>query len=95
MNAPNRPTPNTSRAVDLRHATHFSWDEFDRLPRILRDLMNYTPVNVGTGYVWAQIMGGSSIDAVARAAVTRWRGYARAQTLALYGPTHPSVLHAE
>lgn len=82
---------NVTPAADPRHATHFLWEEFDRLPRLIRDLMNYTPHPVGTGFVYRQILDGSPIEAVARAAIRRWRGYARAQTLALYGPTHPSV----
>jgi hypothetical protein len=85
------PQANTAAAMDLRHATHFRWEEFDRLPRILRDLMNYSPVNVGTGYVYQQLLDGSSVESVARAAVARWRKYAQRQALALYGPTHPQV----
>lgn len=40
---------NAAGAADPRHATYFSWEEFDRLPRMIRDLMNYSPINVGTG----------------------------------------------
>lgn len=81
---------NTSHALNGR-GTHFSWDEFDRLPRLIRDLMNYTPMNDDRGFVYRQIMDGSDVMAVARAAHRRWSGYARAQTHALYGPTHPQV----
>lgn len=98
MSEPDNPTwHNQSPAQDPRRRTYFSWEEFDRLPRLIRDLMNYTPVSVGTGYVWAQLMAGSAIEAVARAAHKRWSNYGRAQMLALYGPTHPQFAeyHAE
>lgn len=78
-------------ATDARNRTHFLWEEFDRLPRLIRDLLNYTPHVAGTGFVYRQIMDGSPVQAVARAAVRRWRRYAREETLRLYGPTHPSV----
>lgn len=89
MSAP--ATRNGQAAADPRRSTYFSWEEFDRLPKLIRDLMNYTPHAVGTGFVFRQIMDGGDIRAVARSAYVRWRGYARAETLRLYGPTHPQL----
>lgn len=85
------PDRNASPALDPRRATHFLWSEFDALPRLLRDLMNYTPVSVGTGYVFRQIAAGQPVEVVARQAFARWKRYARAAALHHYGPTHPQA----
>lgn len=81
---------NTQAAVGPR-ATYFRWEEFDGLPRLLRDLMNYTPVNVGTGYVFAQVRLGRDVQVIAREAHARWSRYARKSALHHYGPTHPQA----
>ncbi|PZQ63370.1 MAG: hypothetical protein DI570_09260 [Phenylobacterium zucineum] len=86
---------NTERALNWERRTHFSWEEFDRLPKIIRDLMNYTPVNVGTGFVYGQIMGGGDIAAVARQAWHRWRRYSQQSLLKHYGSDHPGLRTTE
>ena len=85
------PIRNGQVAADRRRSTHFLWDEFDALPPLMRDLMNYTPLAVGTGYVFRLLREGAPLQVVARDAVARWRRYAREETLKLYGPTHPQV----
>lgn len=84
-------TRNGQSAPDHRRGTHFLWDEFDALPRVIRDLLNYTPHAAGTGYVFRQLRQGRPVEVVAREAYRRWSRYAREDTLALYGPTHPQV----
>lgn len=88
MSAPGR---NGQAAADKRRATHFTWAEFDALPRVIRDLMNYTPHAVGTGYVFRQLQAGAPLRVVARDASLRWARYARQETLRLYGPAHPQA----
>lgn len=90
MNAP-RSDHNTQGVPPGAKAGRFLWDEFDALPPILRDLINYTPHTVATSRVFAEIQGGRAPQAVARDAYRRWSRYAREETLALYGPTHPQV----
>lgn len=85
------PLANAEGALNAQRGTYFSWDEFDRLPRVIRDLMNYSPVNVGTGFVWRQIAQGGDVAAVARAAYLRWRRYAQQHLLHHYGPDHPNL----
>lgn len=85
------PPTNTERALFPERSTHFLWAEFDQLPRVLRDLINFAPINVGTGFVYAQLKAGSPVEAVARAAFSRWRRYTRELALRHYGPTHPQV----
>ena len=89
MTAP--PIRNGQGAGDPRRGTYFSWAEFDALPRLMRDLMNYTPHAAGTGFVVRQLAEGVPLTVVARQAHTRWSRYAREETLRLYGPTHPQV----
>lgn len=74
--------------------TYFSWKEFDDLPQVLRDLINYSPTSVGTGYVYRQLREGWEIEHIAIAAVKRWRSYARRDALRLYGPDHPQAANA-
>lgn len=85
------PATNARPVPPGRPRTHFLFEEFDALPRLMRDLINYAPVNVGTGYVVRQLAAGQRLEDVARAAIKRWRRYSRFDALAHYGPTHPQV----
>ncbi len=86
-----RAITNHQGSENPRQATHFLWSEFDTLPQMIRDLINFGPVSVGTGYVYAQLQAGIDVEFVARQAVRRWRAYARQRALASYGPEHPSA----
>lgn len=84
-------TDNRGPQIDARRTTHFKWSEFDALPKLMRDLINYSPVPVGTGFVFRQIREGMDLEYVGRLAVQRWRGYARRDALQLYGADHPQA----
>lgn len=69
----------------------FTWDQFDGIPRLIRDVINYAPTNLGTERVWQALQGGASHQAVALAEIRMARGFAAQDTLAHYGPDHPQA----
>lgn len=69
----------------------FSWEAFDRLPRIVREVLAFAPVRLGCGRALEALEAGASAEAVARQEVAMARAFLRQETLLTYGPDHPQA----
>lgn len=73
----------------------FRWEEFDALPRVLRDILNFAPVELGSGRAYDALLAGSDLRSVAAQEVRLARDFARQHVLMTYGPTHPEAQSRE
>lgn len=69
----------------------WNWDQFDALPQLVRDVINYAPTRLGTDRVWRALKGGASVEVVARQEVLLARRFAGQHVLDTYGPNHPQA----
>lgn len=69
----------------------FRWEEFEALPRVLRDILNFAPVPLGSGRAYDALLDGSSLDQVVRQEVALARRFIGQETLMIYGPDHPNA----
>lgn len=69
----------------------FSWEQFDRLPRLIRDVLNYAPTRLGTDRATKALAGGASVEVVARQEVLLARRFSGQHIIDTYGLDHPQA----
>jgi hypothetical protein len=88
----------TSRATQPPQGNTFAfghnswiWAQFDLLPQLVRDVINYAPLQMGTDRATKALQGGASVDVVARQEVLLAKRFIGELTLDTYGPDHPQA----
>lgn len=72
-------------------SNRWSWPQFDALPRLVRDVINFAPGRLGTQRAYDALMAGAPIEAVARQELTLARRFMADNCLTTYGPDHPQA----
>lgn len=81
--------PRGNQAIAGRNP--FSWEEFHALPRQLRDILNYAPVELGSHRAYEALMAGSLLGQVIRQELTLVQHFTGQHVLLSYGPDHPQA----
>lgn len=66
-----------------------TWEQFDALPRIVRHVLAYAPVRLGTQRATDALHAGATAEAVAREEIRLARRFSAQEVRDLYGPDHP------
>ena len=69
----------------------FRWEQFDALPKLVRDVIDYAPLTLGTERAWLAVMSGARVEDVARREIGVVRRQMPLHTQKDYGPSHPSI----
>lgn len=69
----------------------FIWGQFDALPAIVRQVLNYAPLEFGTQRATDNLRRAPSVEAVARQEMKLARRFMGELTLETYGPDHPQA----
>jgi hypothetical protein len=72
-------------------AARFSWSEFDRLPRPLKEVLNYSAFDMGTDFIVERLNEGENPQDLAAELERRDVANARAEARVTYGPRHPQA----
>ena len=83
------PTPTNSFS---RGGNRFTFEERDALPPIVRRVIDYAPICLGTARATDMLAEGASAQAVAQHEIRLARRHIRELTLATYGPQHPQAV---
>lgn len=74
---------------------YFKWDQMEALPVIVRDVINFAPVTLGTDRAWRAMLDGASPEYLAMREINVARRAIRELTLATYGPEHPQAVTSD